>query len=161
MTATVRIEVLGPPRGKGRPRFTARNGFATAYPDKQTATYEAVLRHEAALAMTGRQPLEGPLRLDVIAWLPIPASWSKKRQRMALDGLIKPISRSAADLDNIIKGIDALNEVVWRDDSQIVCIHAHKYYSTHPSLVLIVEPVVDLVGLPRARGAMREAVATP
>ena len=159
MTATVRIEVLGPPRGKGRPRFTARNGFATAYPDKQTATYEAVLRHEAALAMTGRQPLEGPLRLDVIAWLPIPASWWAKKRERAAAGLIWPTSRSAADLDNIIKGIDALNEVVWRDDSQIVYIHARKYYSTRPSLVLIVEPVVDLMGLPTAREAVQEATA--
>jgi Holliday junction resolvase RusA-like endonuclease len=159
--SAIRIELLGPPRGKGRPRFSTRNGFAMAHPDKKTETYEACLRHEASVAMAGRAPLDGPLRLTVQADLPIPASWSGKRQREAAEGLIRPTTRSAADLDNIIKSVDALNKVVWLDDSQIVSIDARKFYSTRPRLVLIVEPAVDQIaaaldGLKAVKRAARE-----
>jgi Holliday junction resolvase RusA-like endonuclease len=112
-----------------------------AHPDKKSATYEGMLRYAAQQAMAGRAPLDGALLLEVLAELPIPASWSKKHQRDAAAGLIRPTTRSAADLDNIIKSVDALNEVVWRDDAQIVSIRALKVYSTRPRLVLIVEPV--------------------
>lgn len=153
----IRIELLGPPRGKGRPRFSTRNGFPMAHPDQKTETYEAVLRHEAKLAMAGRAPLEGALQLTVRAELPIPASWSGKRQREAAAGLIRPTRRSTADLDNIIKSVDALNAIVWRDDAQIVSIAAVKLYSTRPRLVLIVEPVVDQVAAPSRLRAVKAA----
>lgn len=137
---TIRIELAGPPRGKGRARASTRNGHVMMHTDARTSSYEACLRHEAALAMAGRKPLEGPLRLEAHVCLPIPASWSKKRQAQAAAGLIRPTSRSAADLDNIIKSVDALNQVVWVDDSQVVSIVAAKVYSAAPKLVLVVEP---------------------
>ena len=152
----IRITLLGPPRGKGRPRFSTRSGTPRTFTDAQTASYEACLKHEARIAMAGRPPLEGPLRLKVHVELPIPASKPKKWQAQAAAGLIRPTTRSSADLDNIIKSVDALNQVVWVDDSQVVSILAAKFYSARPQLVLLVEPVVDQVGaalgaLPAAR----------
>lgn len=131
----IRIELAGTPRGKGRPRHG--NGFT--YTDPKTRSYEACLRHEAALAMAGRAPLEGALTLDVTVLVPIPTSWSGRRQRQAEAGLIRPTTRP--DFDNYLKALDALNKVVWRDDAQVVTQSFMKLYSTCPKLVVIVEAI--------------------
>ena len=55
------IDLPGLPRGKGRPRFSTRNGFARAHTDPQTASYEGALRLAASVAMVGLlEPLAGP-----------------------------------------------------------------------------------------------------
>lgn len=41
---------------------------------------------------------------------------------------------SKPDPDNIMKGLDALNEVVFRDDKQIVDARVIKSYSERPAL---------------------------
>lgn len=71
--------------------------------------------------------------LDVGVWfvLPIPQSWSKKKKERAVAGEIMPDGRP--DLDNYIKAVlDALNGVVWEDDSAIVEITARKVYGEKP-----------------------------
>jgi Holliday junction resolvase RusA-like endonuclease len=130
----ITIELTGEPRGKGRPRFT-RAGIA--YTPAGTRSYEAMLRLAAQDAMGGASPLEGALALTVEAYMPIPRSWSGKRQREAAAGRILPITRP--DADNLMKPIDALNGVVWRDDAQIVSVSFNKRYSERPRLVVTVE----------------------
>jgi len=57
-------------------------------------------------------PLSGPLRLLVRIYLPIPASWSRKKQVEAMSGKTKHTSRP--DLDNLLKQIkDCLSP--WKD----------------------------------------------
>jgi Holliday junction resolvase RusA-like endonuclease len=136
----IRIELPGPPRGKGRHR-TTRGGIT--YADPVTRSYEGQLKLAASLAMAGRAPLEGALSVDLVAEMPIPASKSKRWKRDAEAGLIRPTTKP--DTDNFIKLIDACNSIVWVDDSQVVTITAMKFYSTRPRLVLIVEPMVDQV----------------
>ena len=75
---TIIIELLGEPKGKGRPRFARRTG--RAYTPQKTASYEAMLRHEAALVMANRPVLEGPLRVRVLACFGVPQSWSAKKR---------------------------------------------------------------------------------
>jgi Holliday junction resolvase RusA-like endonuclease len=132
-TAPIVIELLGEPKGKGRPRFT-RSGIA--YTPVKTRSYEASLAWTAAAAMKGAKPLEGPLALTVEAYVPIPSSWSGKRQRMAAAGDIRPTTRP--DADNIMKTLDGLNGIVWRDDAQIVDVRCVKAYSERPRLVVTV-----------------------
>jgi Holliday junction resolvase RusA-like endonuclease len=135
---TVIIELPGEPRGKGRPRFVRRTGHA--FTPQKTASYEACLRHEAALAMADRPPFEGALRVRVAAYFGVPASWSTKKQIAAIAGAIRPAKRP--DLDNIVKMFDALNEVVWRDDAQVVEGWIEKYYTDRPRLRIEVSLVV-------------------
>jgi len=127
---TIIIELLGEPRGKGRPRFARRTGHA--YTPQKTASYEACLRHEAALAMGDRPPLEGALCVQVSAYFGVPQSWSAKKRDAALAGEIRPAKRP--DLDNVVKMLDAFNGVVWRDDAQIVSGLIEKHYSDRPRL---------------------------
>jgi Holliday junction resolvase RusA-like endonuclease len=135
-TQAVIIELAGEPKGKARPRFARRTGHA--YTPQKTASFEAMLRHEAAVAMGGRPPLEGALRVQVNAYFGVPQSWSAKKRAAALAGAIRPAKRP--DLDNIAKMLDALNEVVWRDDAQVVSGLIEKLYSDRPRLRVEVEP---------------------
>lgn len=139
------IELAGEPKGKGRPRFT-RAGIA--YTPAKTRSYEGMLRLAAQVEMRSRPPLEGPLLLYVQAYVPIPGSWSSKRQRLAAAGSILPTTRP--DFDNYLKTLDALNGVVWRDDAQIVEQRFAKRYSERPRLHIVVSRIV-------AAAAMAEA----
>jgi Holliday junction resolvase RusA-like endonuclease len=68
-------------------------------------------------------PITGPIKLTVKAYVPMPKSIPKKRQKQA-----RPITRP--DLDNYIKQVeDALNGYAWKDDAQVVAIEAHKIYA--------------------------------
>ena len=129
------IELAGTPVAKGRPRFSRRTG--TAYTPAKTRSYEAQLKFAAESVMQGRPPLQGALRVEVQAMMPVPASWSKKKTAAALTGEIRPTVRP--DWENLAKTLDALNQVVWRDDAQIVAGEVHKTYSDRPRLIVKVE----------------------
>src|SRR5258708_29012107 len=87
--------------------------------------------------------MEGPLAVVVIATMPIAASWSKKRQQLAATNIERPTKKP--DADNIIKMLDSFNEVVWRDDAQMVDVHILKYYGDRPALHVTVEQIVSTV----------------
>ncbi len=158
MPDIVHIILAGAPRGKGRPRFRAvstKDGrrFNSAYTDAETEKYESALRSRAQDAIGDRAPLTGPLRATIFAAFPVPASWSQKKQRQALAGQIRPVVKP--DLDNVYKMLDALNHVVFVDDSQIVEAIIRKVYSDRPRLEVTIETAVQLVveepaGAPRA-----------
>lgn len=143
------IQLLGPPRGKGRPRTSVVGGFARIYTDNKTVDYEKALKAAGIKAM-GSRPVElGPLSVVILAYLPVPKSWSKKDRAAALAGDIMPTGKP--DFDNITKMLDGLNyhlprfkgdrekrPIVWKDDSQIVASQFLKQYSEHPRLEITV-----------------------
>mgnify|MGYP001608780331 CR=1 FL=1 len=51
-------------------------------------------------------------------------------------------SKSNSDLDNLVKAIfDAANNILWKDDGQVVFFQASKYYDKkHPRLELTILP---------------------
>lgn len=85
------------------------------------------------------EPLfEGPLHMDIVFYMPIPQSKSKKEQE-ALQGQYH-ISR--CDLDNMIKFYcDLGNSVLYHDDSQIVSISAKKIYDKVPRVEFSISPI--------------------
>lgn len=132
----IRILIPGVPVGKGRPRMT-RTGHA--YTPEKTRTYEDKIALFAHEAMGGCPPLTGHLTLNVTAIFPIPESWSKKKKISALNFEIFP---GKPDCDNLLKTIDAMNSIVWRDDAQICTATIRKMYGEVPSLLIEVEEVV-------------------
>jgi Holliday junction resolvase RusA-like endonuclease len=132
---TIVIELAGPPKGKGRPRFARATGHA--YTPAETRHYESHLRLAAQRAMAGRLPAEGPVTVDVVATMPSPASWSRKKQEQAANGEIYPLS--TPDADNLLKMLDGFNEIVWRDDKQIVAALVRKRYGRAPSFRVTVQ----------------------
>lgn len=133
---SVDIELCGKPEGKGRPRF-ARSGHA--FTPANTRTYEANLKYSAQEAMAGRPPIDGPVRVRVEALFPIPKSWSKKKQAEAMAGNVWPTCKP--DWENVAKMLDAFNEVVWRDDAQVVEGVIRKVYSDRPALRVTVSAI--------------------
>jgi Holliday junction resolvase RusA-like endonuclease len=133
----VTVVIAGEPVAKARPRVTRRG---IAYTPAHTRKYEAHGRLAAQLAMGDRPPIEAPVRLELVAELPIPVSWSGRKRSLAVSGDVLPTCRP--DVDNYVKAaIDSLNEIVVRDDSQIVEITARKRFSIAPKLVMTVFPL--------------------
>lgn len=132
------VSIPGEMRGKGRPRFSSFGGRPRAYTDAKTVSAENWVKSCGVDAMKGSAPILGPIDVHILIDVPIPASWSKKKRAEALAGQIMPTGKP--DLDNSVKLIcDALNRIVWEDDSQIVAMRAGKRYAAEASTALKVE----------------------
>ena len=106
--------------------------FVHEYPHPESAEWEKAIGQLAAIYMCGRAPTENPVALLVHSLIPIPQSWSTRDHDAALAGAIRPTSKP--DWDNYGKITDALNEIVWKDDSQVVDGRVIKRYSVSPAL---------------------------
>ena len=136
----IEIVIPGEPKAKGRARVTVIAGRPRQYPDKKTEIYENLVRLAAEKAMDGRSPVDCAVKMIVVAVLPVPGSWSGRRQRMAIAGHILPAK--LPDLDNLVKAAtDGCNKVVYRDDRLIVGMEAMKIYGERPRLEIRVETV--------------------
>lgn len=129
---TVQVVLAGEPRGAGRPRFARATG--RAYTPANTRSYQSDLKYAAQEAMQNEPPLEGPLTVVVVAIFPVPSSWSAKKRTAALSGSIWPTVKP--DADNVLKQLDSFNEIVFRDDKQIVDARIVKRYGDRPRLII-------------------------
>ena len=132
----IAFTIPGAPCGKGRPRFSTAGKFPRAYTDDKTARYENLVKLAAmaemdAMGIGGIAPREGSVTVNIAAYFPVPASWSRKRRYDALDGVISPTGKP--DADNIAKVIcDSLNGIVYRDDAQVAELTVEKHYGATP-----------------------------
>ena len=125
------------PVGKQRPRFRRVGNFVRTYSPQATLDFEGLIRNAAERAMGGMQPLETPVALYCYVRLAPAQSYSKKRLRACLEGSERP---KKPDLDNVVKAVqDALNGVIYKDDVQIVSLHATKKYDTVPGVEILVK----------------------
>jgi len=125
----------GPPHGKGRPRFSRATGHT--YTPEKTARFEERLAWAAQSVMERAPLFDGPLEMSIHAYFSIPVSKPAKWKEQAKLGLIRPTKKP--DIDNIVKGVaDALNKVVYVDDTQIVVLTAAKYYSDRPRIEIFI-----------------------
>jgi Holliday junction resolvase RusA-like endonuclease len=129
--------VPGEIRGKGRPRFSTRGGFARAYTDAATENMEAWFK--ACATGSGIPVLEGPVRVEMHIFVTPPASWPKKKREAALAGHVRPTTKP--DLDNCVKLLDSLNGIAWQDDKQIVELLAAKSYGAQAYALVRIAPV--------------------
>lgn len=138
----IAFTIPGVPVGKGRPRFARRGEHVRAYTDGKTANYENLVRLAAAQAMAGSAPMKRPVALLLTMNMPIPSSWSKKRQDLAVRGLIGATVKP--DLDNVCKAIaDAMNGIVYLDDKLIVSATIVKQYGTVPHVSVRVQEYAE------------------
>ena len=129
MSFMVTFKVDADPVGKQRARYAKRGNHVMAYTPDKTRNYESLIKEAAIEAMGSSEPLETPVTLYLYIRAPIPKSLSKKRIEACLNGLEKPIKKP--DASNVLKSVeDAMNGVVYKDDSQIVNIHVSKVYSS-------------------------------
>lgn len=128
--------VPGQPVAKGRAKFARRGNFVTAYTPKETVQYENLVRLAAQDAMGTAEPFDQPMSLTVAIYLPIPQSWSKKKQDKARAGLVGATKKP--DADNVLKALkDGMNGVVYVDDARIIDVVLQKRYATAPRVDVI------------------------
>ncbi len=138
--------VPGEVRGWARARLgKTAAGRPMHFTDGKTAAYERSWAMEAHLAMKGSAPMEGPLLVNIVARFVPPQSTSAKRCAAMLAGEIRPTKKP--DLDNIIKNLDGLNGVAFKDDAQITQIVACKVYAHSAGVDITIQPAFGPVAL--------------
>ena len=115
------------PVAKGRPKISARGGFARAYTPIKTRNFEQELAILAKNQFNGVL-IDYPIGIDIKFFLNRPKSISEKK---------RPLPSVKPDLDNYIKCIDALNGIIWVDDSLICKIEASKQYSSSEGFIVL------------------------
>lgn len=139
--------VLGEPTGKGRSRFSAYQNpntgktYGKAYTPKKTVVYENLVRTEYERQCGDfRFPDGSMLDMRVMAYYGVTNSASKKKKEKMLAGIIRPTKKP--DMDNCLKAIaDALNDVAYKDDTQIVDCQVRKFYSEKPRVVIKISQI--------------------
>ena len=133
----IKLIIPGVPVPQGRPRF----GKNSVYDPQKSRDYKAYVGLMASNQMHSTPPMKEAARLTVKVYRPMPKGFSKKKQAQALSGGIRPMTKP--DLDNYIKGIkDALNGIVWGDDSQVVEYgNSGKWYSDQPRVEILIEKI--------------------
>lgn len=80
------------------------------------------------------------LDMRIMAYYSIPKSTSKKKKASMLANEIRPTKKP--DMDNVVKIIaDSLNQVAYRDDTQIVDCQCRKFYSETPRVEVIIRSI--------------------
>jgi Holliday junction resolvase RusA-like endonuclease len=142
MTFMLTYMVEGNPIGKGRPKFARRGNFVSTYTPTKTRDYETVIKEAAKKAMGSNEVLETPVTVAIYITVPIPQSYSKKRTEACLKDIERPIKKP--DIDNIAKCfLDAMNDIVYKDDTQVLTLHVTKVYGTVGMVEVMVREDLD------------------
>jgi Holliday junction resolvase RusA-like endonuclease len=130
-----KILIEGKPIPKQRPRSSHKNGvFRTYSPQKsETKAVKKIIKSQWK-----GEPLSGAVSLKITCFMPIPKSSSKKeKERLLFTFHIK-----RPDLDNLEKFYkDAMNGIVYHDDSQVAFVTKQKIYGTHPKIEIDIEEI--------------------
>jgi Holliday junction resolvase RusA-like endonuclease len=130
------FELPGRPHAWERPGATIRFGngrpFIHWYVPAEEAQYREQIAWCARAAMRSKEPTPGPVALIIHAFMPIPSSWTMRKQLDAANGALLPATRP--DWDNFGKLVDALKSIVWTDDATVVDGRVIKRYSRKPAL---------------------------
>ena len=111
--------------------------FVQTYTDSKTIEYETRVATQARIAMGSSEPLKSHLTVFLYLRYTVPPSYTKKRKEACLNGFEYP---KRIDLDNCYKSItDAMNGIVYVDDSQIVEAHILKCYAEEPGANIMIQ----------------------
>jgi Holliday junction resolvase RusA-like endonuclease len=135
----IQFTVYGNPVAQGRPRFSTQGGFTKAFDPAKSKDFKKYVK----LVASEHRPdhlLDGPLKMEVKIYKSTLKSFSKKKTQQAESGIIRPTTKP--DVDNYVKGVkDALNSVIWKDDSQVVDLVVSKWYSEQPRVEVTIIPL--------------------
>lgn len=115
----------------GAVRMTRRGKFVK--PDAQRyLSYKSLVGHY--MRKHCDEPIQGPIKLSVTFYMPIPLSDSKKKkaEKKGKPATVKP------DIDNLLKGLfDAANGIMWPDDNAVCeLVNVRKVYDNIPGIYL-------------------------
>lgn len=145
----IRFTVLGEPQGKARPRTVTHGkggkplNFAITYTPQETVMYENLIITEFRRQAGNFRFQNGEyVDMRVLAYYSIPASTSKKKRKLMIEGKIRPTKKP--DWDNIGKVVsDSLNNIAYQDDAHIVDAQVRKFYSEQPRIEVVLQTAKD------------------
>lgn len=130
------FEVQGKIVGKERPRINTYTG--KAYTPTKTKDYEQLVQQYFVLKYPRYTPLQGRLKVSIVAYFKIPKTTSKSMVEEMLEDKISPTKKP--DIDNIVKSVlDALNKIAFEDDNQITKIDVDKKYALEDKVYVKIE----------------------
>lgn len=131
------IIIPGEPQAQQRPRARQAGGRVIMYDPPKSKNYKKFVA-TMAKQQWPHDPIESAIALQIDIYRPIPKSISNIRRERKENKEILPIVRP--DASNYAKGIeDALNGIVYKDDSQIVDARIRKFYSINPRVEIQVK----------------------
>ena len=140
----IEFEVPGPAVAKARARvFTVKSKsgkvFHRGVTPPKTVNYENYIKLCFLSAKPdGFEPYAGPVEFHARIYETVPASFSKKRRQLALDGFISPMGRN--NVDNFLKSyMDSMNGLAYLDDRQVVYASVSKKYAASPTAFVRIE----------------------
>lgn len=116
------------PFGKERPRVT-QNG---TYMRRGYRRKKMLLREKFGPVM-----VEGMLKLTLVAFRPMPQSWSQSKRRMMHGEPAKP----SPDIDNIIGAV--MDALFPKNDDHVVSLEAHKVWGESGAIQITIEKMGD------------------
>lgn len=134
------FEIPGEIVGKARPRINAYVGIA--YTPTKTKYYEYLVKRYFLDKYKDFQMIknDAAVRVTIMCYFDVPKSTSKKKSVQMLKNELRPTKKP--DIDNISKIIlDALNKLVYYDDTQVVELFIKKYYAEAPKVVVKIEVI--------------------
>lgn len=134
----LKVIIYTEPVAQGRPRFTRVNGYPRAYEPAKSRRAKAEIQKQVQGIVN--KPLDVPIRLTIAFYRPLTKEMTKKCIRNQKNTPI--LADKRPDLDNYIKLTkDALNGILWTDDSLIVELIASKYYDVIPRIEMMIEEI--------------------
>lgn len=137
-----KIEMFLPiePRGQARARhMVTKRGVGITYKSGKERLAENKLAALMVEAAKGKR-IDGPIRLQVVAYIPIPNSFSKAKKSAVGRGELWPEKKP--DLDNIVKHVlDVSQGLLFDDDKSICQIVASKAYGAKTGYSITFEKI--------------------
>lgn len=131
----IHIVIPGEPVAQGRARFSVMRGSVRVYDPARSSDYKSYVSNMVTFSGQAQNKLTGSICMLLVAYRTTPKSWSAKKKQQAEEMELMPMSRP--DASNYLKGVeDALNGILFDDDSQIVMPITLKAYSSRPRIEL-------------------------
>ena len=130
------------PQPKLRPRFHIYRGRVLTQTPLKTKVYENYVA-DWYTYHGGKKFDKGILlKVELEFYFETPKSYSKKKKAAAIAGEIRHVSKP--DIDNLTKAaLDALNDIAWHDDAQIIEIKSRKQYAKESHFIIKIYPVTE------------------
>lgn len=143
----VELVVLGEPVGKRRPKVSMKYGIVRTYTPKITTDYEHLIASEYKKHYSKPVFKEGqPLKAIVNIYFGLKKSdYGKKGlNKKGREKIEKLFATKHTDIDNVLKSVfDALNEICYPDDCQIVVVEAYKMFSETPRVEIGIQDIEE------------------
>lgn len=134
----IEFVIPGVTQAQERPRFSRQGKNVKTYDAPKSKSYKDFVK----LVAWQHKPSElitTAIKLTANIYIMPPKKYHTGPKRVLIErDELRPTTKP--DLDNLIKGIkDGCSKIIWHDDSQIVDMVVHKFYSEQPRAEVTIE----------------------